>query len=641
MSSGTGTSGRPVLRRRAVAMALIALTAGGGSLVPAPQAALGAVLAASAISAGGNHSCAIESGMAYCWGDNVSGDLGNGKTVGSSVPEAVDASGVLAGKTLTQIAAGDSHTCALDSAGAAYCWGSNIVGELGDGGTADHSSVPVAVVTSGVLAGRHLTQIAVGNNYTCALDSAGAAYCWGLDVDGELGDGGTADHSSVPVAVDAGGALAGKTLTQITAADSHTCALDSAGAAYCWGDNTFGELGDGSTTNSGVPVAVDAGGLPAGQRLAQIAAAGQFHTCAVDRAGAAFCWGLNSSGQLGDGSTDDSAVPVAVDARGVLARKVLTGIAPGGGYHTCAVDAAGAAYCWGYNFYGQLGNGSTVDHSNVPVAVDVSGILARRSLTRVTAGYYHECALDGTGAAFCWGLNSSGQLGDRSTGTSPVPVLVGRDAPARVTAVTGLRAAIVSWQAPVSLAGGTLTGYTATASPGGAACSTTGATTCTITGLADGDSYSVTVVAHTTAGDSGPSAAATVSVTHGPSGPVVSGLHPAKCVADSGDSSVNGAPVVIGDCGGVGQAWTVEGDGTIQIHGRCMDIYRERKTNRALVELYACTGGANQQWLPQHGTLVNPVSGKCLDDPRFNVSDGTQLEIYTCNGGANQQWRIP
>jgi alpha-tubulin suppressor-like RCC1 family protein len=225
----------------------------------APQEVLAAPLGASSISSSEGHSCFIDGGQAFCWGDNSSGELGTGSGVSSSsVPVAVDMSGVLAGKTLTQITTGSLFTCALDSSGAAYCWGDNSSGELGDGSDAD-STVPVAVDTSGVLAGKILTKISAGLTQACALDTSGAAYCWGAR---GLGDGNTSTiHTSVPVAVTTSGALAGKTLTQIAASGSYTCALDSAGAAYCWGDNEFGELGDGTTTSSSVPVAVDTTGV--------------------------------------------------------------------------------------------------------------------------------------------------------------------------------------------------------------------------------------------------------------------------------------------------------------------------------------------------------------------------------------------
>jgi Ricin-type beta-trefoil lectin domain/Regulator of chromosome condensation (RCC1) repeat/Fibronectin type III domain len=270
-------------------------------------------------------------------------------------------------------------------------------------------------------------------------------------------------------------------------------------------------------------------------------------------------------------------------------------------------------------------------------------VLAGKNLTQITAGLDYTCALDSAGAVYCWGLNG-GDLGNGSTGNySVVPVLAGPQPPARVTAVSGSTTAKVSWTAPASLDGGALTGYTATASPGGAACSTTGSRTCTITGLAGlgtGSVYSITVVAHTTVGDSGASAPAIF--TSVPTGPIVSGNLATKCVDDSNDSSANDTKIVIWDCNGSSeQTWAIEPDGTIQVQGKCVDIYRDEKTSKAPVELWTCTGGSNQQWKTLDGTLINPASHKCLDDPRFNTTNGTQLEIYTCNGGVNQEWELP
>jgi alpha-tubulin suppressor-like RCC1 family protein len=249
------TAGRGLGRRLVVPTVLVSLVAGLGSLVPASQAALAASQRVASISAGGDHTCAVISGNGYCWGENYNGELGDGTHINSGLPAAVDASGVLAGRTLTQISAGYEHTCGLDAAGAAYCWGRNSYGQLGDGSTSS-TSVPVAVDTRGVLAGQAMTQITAGWYDTCALDATvGTVYCWGRNSYGQLGDGSTSD-SSVPVAVDTGGALAGKTLTQVSAGMWHTCALDAAGAPYCWGRNASGELGDDSYSPSAVPVLV-------------------------------------------------------------------------------------------------------------------------------------------------------------------------------------------------------------------------------------------------------------------------------------------------------------------------------------------------------------------------------------------------
>ena len=129
-------------------------------------------------------------------------------------------------------------------------------------------------------------------------------------------------------------------------------------------------------------------------------------------------------------------------------------------------------------------------------------------------------------------------------------------------------------------------------------------------------------------------------ISSAPAGPIVSGYRATLCVADRGDSAANDTPVTIASCdASPSQNWTVTSSGTLQINGKCLDIYRDEKTNKAPVELWTCTGGANQQWHATAGTLVNPVSGKCLEDP--STTPGAQLEIYTCNGGANQQWNLP
>ena len=181
---------------------------------------------------GDTHVCTLDSeGKAYCWGRNNYGQLGNGSTNDSNTPVAVDASGVLAGKILTQIQSGETSTCALDSNGKAYCWGRNNHGQLGNGNNIN-SNTPVAVDTSGVLAGKTLTQLAAGNFHLCALDSSGKAYCWGGGDYGALANGNTSD-SNIPVAVDTSGALAGKTLTAISGGDAFSCFLDTAGLVYC------------------------------------------------------------------------------------------------------------------------------------------------------------------------------------------------------------------------------------------------------------------------------------------------------------------------------------------------------------------------------------------------------------------------
>lgn len=478
-------------RRRTAALALaLGLGAVLGLLLPGPGRALAAAQPGSSFSfSAGWPSCAIEAGKAYCWAPG-------------SVPVAVNTRGVLNGKTLTQISTGPGYACALDTSGAAYCWGANQWGQLGFG-VLGSSVVPVPVDTKGVLAGKKLVRISAAEQEACALDSTGHAYCWGLNTGGELGDGGTA-NSDIPVAVDTSGALAGKRLTQISAGNAYACAVDTTGAAYCWGFGHNGELGNGGSTSSSVPVSVDASGVLAGKKLVGISASELGgSTCAVDAGGSAYCWGENLEGQLGDDSTNGSAVPVAVDTSGVLTGKTLTQVTAGSVY-TCALDSAGAAYCWGDNLQGQLGDNSR-DSSAVPVAVDTSGALAGKALTQVSAGGLSlACAMSTSGAVYCWGSPDNVSAG------STVPVAVGPSPVTGVTAASGNRAAKVSWQVPVMSAG--VTGYTAIAKPGEKICITK-STSCTIGGLTNDVTYSVTVVAHTARTNS--SASVPVAVTPG------------------------------------------------------------------------------------------------------------------------------
>jgi alpha-tubulin suppressor-like RCC1 family protein len=187
----------------------------------------------------------------------------------------------------------------------------------------------------------------------------------------------------------------------------HTCGLAISGAAYCWGDNAFGTLGDGSRTARTQPARV------AGSTLFSTLDAGAGHNCALSTTGDAFCWGQNDEGQLGDASLSIRDRPAAVDAD-------LSFIAISAGHaHSCALTAAGTAWCWGDNSRGQLGNPAAVGRATSPVQV-----LAFTPFTRIHAGYYQTCALDSSGAAWCWGLNDSGQLGDGSTEdrAAPTPV---------------------------------------------------------------------------------------------------------------------------------------------------------------------------------------------------------------------------
>ncbi len=313
--------------------------------------------------------CAVAlDGRVYCWGSNSNGKIGSGNTSSALVPSAVKISGALVGKVIKQIepSSAGNHSCVIASDDKAYCWGHNGFGQLGNNNTVN-SLTPVAVDTAGVLASKTIKQIASGGISSCVIASDDKAYCWGSNNFGQLGNG-NLKNSSTPTPVSTTGVLAGKTIKQITAGNSYFCVIASDDKAYCWGGGRRGALGNGSTLSLVIstPTPVSTTGVLAGKTIKQITAGTEF-TCAIASDDKAYCWGSNSSGQLGNNSTINSGVPVAVNTSGVLAGKTIKQISAGSS-HTCAIASDDKAYCWGSNSSGQLGNNSTIN-SGVPTHV--------------------------------------------------------------------------------------------------------------------------------------------------------------------------------------------------------------------------------------------------------------------------------
>jgi alpha-tubulin suppressor-like RCC1 family protein len=341
------------------------------------------------IVAGGMHSCMVSTdGRAFCWGGNDHGQLGNGATARVSTPAVIGGD-----LRFTAVAAGLSHSCAIARGGVAWCWGENDHGQLGDRSTTPHAA-PVRVGDT-----HAFRAIGAGASHSCGLDLSGTAWCWGSNSHGQLGDS-TANDSSVPVAT--GG---GRRFASLAVGWNFTCGLDLDGHAFCWGDDTAGELGDGADhADRRIPAPV-VGGLS----FTSIAA-GNAHACGITVRGEAYCWGRNTGGQLGDGSTNDHSTPARVSGSTRFASITA------GGVHTCAVNSEGEAFCWGRNTYGQLGDGGTSDQT-VPVRVT-----GAHAFSSVRAFGSHTCGATLSGEAFCWGYNLDGQLGDgtRTHRTRPV-----------------------------------------------------------------------------------------------------------------------------------------------------------------------------------------------------------------------------
>jgi alpha-tubulin suppressor-like RCC1 family protein len=372
--------------------------AGGDSIeatIRVPFTTLGEpdITSAATLATGSDHTCALDAaGKAVCWGGNGFGQLGDGSKTRSAVPVIVSG-----GRQFSSIIAGLGFTCGLAGDGQTYCWG---------GIVPDVTPWWILGPVTGSLRFRSVTG---GGWHACGLTSSGEAWCWGTETAGELGDGDQPDPwgygRSVTSPVQVEGGLH---FTELVAGGSHTCGVTVDGATWCWGSNSDSQLGTRPKPHSkysGTPVRAD------GERVLTRISAGGFHTCGLDESLQAWCWGANRAGQLGNGTTAGSATPVRV-AAGVHFVELHAGE-----QHTCGLTETGEAWCWGDSYdAAEFGSSRTI----VLTPRRVGGTLTFRTLA--TSGR-HTCGVTASGAIWCWGSNAAGQLGlGRTPGFNPALV---------------------------------------------------------------------------------------------------------------------------------------------------------------------------------------------------------------------------
>ncbi len=306
---------------------------------------------AATVSSLNNHTCvARQDDHIYCWGSNGSDRLKGEPVDDGGVPVDVELTGEFA-------AAGGEHSCAVTSAGHLVCWGSNSQGQLGRGNTSSESGTPQRVLTDPTSGDEleDVVDVALGSAHSCALDRDNDVWCWGRNHHGQLGHGDTTDGPYHAERVSGLGPV-----RQITAGFNHTCAVDADGDLWCWGRGDNGQLGqEEPAAVEDEPVVVE----ELDESIVDVSA-GQSHTCAVDVSEQIHCWGRNNDGQLGVDTVGDNAdEPETVDGVDDVRRVAA------GGNHTCVVAGAGDVYCWGRNDEGQLGDG-TFDGRSTPEPVD-------------------------------------------------------------------------------------------------------------------------------------------------------------------------------------------------------------------------------------------------------------------------------
>ena len=423
--------------------------------------------------------------LPFAWGDNAKGELGNNTTTPSFAPVAVDRTGVLAGKTISALASGSQHHLALCTDGTLAAWGWNASGQLGDNTTTDRL-IPAPVDAANILTGSPVIALAAGITHGVAL-CYGSVATWGGNAFGQLGDGSTTDrHLPVPISLSK---ITYSSPVAVSAGNQHTLVLCYNGVLVSWGENNHGQLGNNSTSDSHVPVKVSNSG-PLWYYSPVAVAAGGDHCLVLCSNGTLVTWGANTFGQLGNSSTADSTLPVAVNAKGVLAGKTPSLVAAGGS-HNLALCSDGTLVAWGLNADGQLGNNSTTS-SPVPVAVSKTGVLAGKKIIGITAGASYSMALCSDGTLATWGSNAQGQLGNQTSVRSPVPVAVAGGAlpsGARFMLASGGPASISS----LALVGGTAPASLSVQQPAGADLPTAGAAR-DLGGVVPGTSAAMTFV---------------------------------------------------------------------------------------------------------------------------------------------------
>ncbi len=328
-------------------------------------------------------------------------------TVFGELPQGVvDSGGVLAGHAIVSAAAGAAHLLLLSANGKVFAEGASTRGQLGNGVSGGDQGV-VASKAGPELTGSPFVAVAAGMDSSYALTADGRVFGWGLNHYGQLGTGDTNDLIFYPQAVDTNGVLQGRKVTAIAAGALHCLALTSDGRVFAWGHNDFGQLGNGTTNDSRVPVAVDIGGGLAGKVVTAIAAGGSF-SLALTSDGQIFGWGYNGEGALGDGTIMDHLSPVAVDLTGVPPGAPVTALSAGADF-SLALTGFGRVLAWGNNDKGQMGDG-TRNPRLKPAVVDFTAAKSNAWVIRLATGSRHSVVLTADSTALAWGDNQFVEL---------------------------------------------------------------------------------------------------------------------------------------------------------------------------------------------------------------------------------------
>lgn len=395
------------------------------------------------LAAGDYHTCALRSGKVRCWGQNFAGQLGYAMTQDIGDDESPDTAGdVDVPGYVTQIVAGAAQSCALNSEGEIYCWGSGLFGKLGYGDTNAVGDDETPSDVGPVDVGAQAIEIAAGGSATCAVLISGELKCWGFGGYGSLGYGNQRNLGDNETPMSFGSVALDAEVVHVECGATHTCAILSDGVIRCWGSSSFGQLGIGEFRDIGDDELPNVVGSPDSRASYLQVSAGYTHVCGILQTEGLKCWGSNLNGELGYGNTEDQGDDELLSAVAVISLPWTPAFVSAGGLlwfnkegvytqaHTCAVSTEGEVRCWGNNDFGQLGYGhvrSIGDDESI-ASLDAVDLGVGVRVVSVSVGGFHSCASTTEGEVFCWGGNAVGQLGygnTRAIGDDETPASAG------------------------------------------------------------------------------------------------------------------------------------------------------------------------------------------------------------------------
>ena len=375
------------------------------------------------VSLGSQHSSALTStGRLFMWGRNNYGQLGDGTVIDKNIPtEITNRFGLSNEEKITQISLGSSHSSALTSTGRVFMWGRNNYGQLGDGTVID-KNIPTEITNRfGLSNEEKITQISLGSSHSSALSSTGRVFIWGYNYNSQLGDS-TLINKNIPTEItNRFGLSNNETIIQVALGENHSSALTSTGRVFVWGYNACGQLGDATLTDKNIPTEItNRFSLIGEEKISQISL-GSNHSSAISSTGRLFLWGYNYHGQIGDGTTINKILPTEITNRFGLSNEEKIIQFSLGGSHSSALTSTGRLFMWGNNYNGQLGNITTTNRNSPTYITNYFNITDEEKITQISLGNLHSSAITSTGRFFVWGYNYEGQLGDGTTINKNIP----------------------------------------------------------------------------------------------------------------------------------------------------------------------------------------------------------------------------